>query len=341
MDIVTHKGVDYKKATLVAKEFGYTTDYIGQLCRAEKVDARLVGRAWYVNTDSLEEHKKSRYKADFEARVAAKDPLHTIEEDQKETTSVPIGQPTKVEPVLKNKTVRMTRHFKDGFVTVPVNYVPDEGDLMPSVAKVTVTQSEEVAQERPRPKPVQVRIPKRKQSKPTVMRPEELPEVLLKGKLSVEEAQVTPPVTGELRQGAATEPKRLKVRKDRKKSVKKSPAKRYNPKNKSKVMVTPAGSDHKVQTISLHKWSEKTTSKQFAPTSVQEKTAKRRKNVSRRPRREEEGRSKGLKRYLVMIILLLSIFIAFLALTLRVDYDISDGSGSNALQFELPDFSNF
>ena len=54
MDVITHNGVSYKKATAVAKEFGYTTDYIGQLCRAKKIDARLVGRAWYVNVADLE-----------------------------------------------------------------------------------------------------------------------------------------------------------------------------------------------------------------------------------------------------------------------------------------------
>ncbi|KKT75025.1 MAG: hypothetical protein UW71_C0009G0015, partial [Parcubacteria group bacterium GW2011_GWB1_44_7] len=38
--------------------FGYTQDYVGQLCRSEKVDARRIGRTWYVCEKSILEHKK-------------------------------------------------------------------------------------------------------------------------------------------------------------------------------------------------------------------------------------------------------------------------------------------
>jgi len=41
-----------------AKFGGYTKDYIGQLCRGGKLEARMVGRSWYVSIDSLVEHKK-------------------------------------------------------------------------------------------------------------------------------------------------------------------------------------------------------------------------------------------------------------------------------------------
>lgn len=62
MEILTIDGKDYVKASKLAREFGYTSDYIGQLCRAEKVDAQLVGRSWYVHRDSLEDHKEGLYK---------------------------------------------------------------------------------------------------------------------------------------------------------------------------------------------------------------------------------------------------------------------------------------
>lgn len=41
-----------------AKFGGYTKDYVGQLCRGGKLEARMVGRSWYVSIDSLVEHKK-------------------------------------------------------------------------------------------------------------------------------------------------------------------------------------------------------------------------------------------------------------------------------------------
>ena len=66
MDTVTIGKKEYKKATLVARDFGYTKDYLGQLCRGEKVDARLVGRTWYVNPESITEHKKNKQRSNLE-----------------------------------------------------------------------------------------------------------------------------------------------------------------------------------------------------------------------------------------------------------------------------------
>lgn len=37
---------------------GYTQDYLGQLCRQEKVPARMVGRTWYLDSDALFLYKK-------------------------------------------------------------------------------------------------------------------------------------------------------------------------------------------------------------------------------------------------------------------------------------------
>ncbi|MFA6273151.1 MAG: hypothetical protein WC673_01515, partial [Candidatus Paceibacterota bacterium] len=49
------KFITSKKAAAL---FGYTQDYVGQLCRGEKVDARRVGRTWYVSEKSILEHKR-------------------------------------------------------------------------------------------------------------------------------------------------------------------------------------------------------------------------------------------------------------------------------------------
>lgn len=50
-------GTLYISSKRAAKELRYTKDYVGQLCRARKVDAKLVGRTWYVNRDALYEHR--------------------------------------------------------------------------------------------------------------------------------------------------------------------------------------------------------------------------------------------------------------------------------------------
>ena len=63
MEVLELRGKKYVKASSIARELGYTSDYVGQLCRAEKVDAQLVGRSWYVQEDSIRNHKSTRYRS--------------------------------------------------------------------------------------------------------------------------------------------------------------------------------------------------------------------------------------------------------------------------------------
>lgn len=57
MEVLILDGKSYVKASKAAKELGYATDYVGQLCRGGKVDAHLIGRTWYVNKEDLGTHK--------------------------------------------------------------------------------------------------------------------------------------------------------------------------------------------------------------------------------------------------------------------------------------------
>lgn len=54
-------GVDYVPLKIAAAQTGYEKNYLGQLCRAGKVNGRLVGRNWYVNLESLEKHTSLDY----------------------------------------------------------------------------------------------------------------------------------------------------------------------------------------------------------------------------------------------------------------------------------------
>lgn len=63
MEEISVNGEIYIKASVLAKNFGYTADYVGQLCRSGQVKATLVGRSWYVNEDSIREHRKGRYRS--------------------------------------------------------------------------------------------------------------------------------------------------------------------------------------------------------------------------------------------------------------------------------------
>lgn len=46
-------GKAYVSSVRASQLTGYTTDYIGQLCRASRADCKLVGRTWYVEQASL------------------------------------------------------------------------------------------------------------------------------------------------------------------------------------------------------------------------------------------------------------------------------------------------
>lgn len=58
MNELYFKGEKYISSRRAAQLTGYTKDYVGQLCRGGKVEARLVGRNWYVHEASITEHKK-------------------------------------------------------------------------------------------------------------------------------------------------------------------------------------------------------------------------------------------------------------------------------------------
>ena len=62
METLEHNGATYVKVSVLAKRFNYTNDYIGQLCRQGKVEAKLVGRSWFVRESSLLEHGSDRLK---------------------------------------------------------------------------------------------------------------------------------------------------------------------------------------------------------------------------------------------------------------------------------------
>ncbi len=62
-ETLTIADTTFISSTRAAELYGYTKDYIGQLCRANKVEAQLIGRSWYVSSDSLRKHKLSVHHA--------------------------------------------------------------------------------------------------------------------------------------------------------------------------------------------------------------------------------------------------------------------------------------
>ncbi len=57
MDELVIEDKKYLSSKKAAKLTGYAKDYVGQLCREGKVEARLVGRNWYVLESSIMDHR--------------------------------------------------------------------------------------------------------------------------------------------------------------------------------------------------------------------------------------------------------------------------------------------
>lgn len=137
MQTVSVNGDVYTKASVLAKRFGYTADYIGQLCRANKVDAQLIGRSWYVNEFSLQNHKDSRYEA-----LRGNDIISKISVNQAPTATL---EKPAIRPSLSKKTFRSfpqsvetqwEKHLS--MQSSPTTYEADTGDLFPKSMKPIV-----------------------------------------------------------------------------------------------------------------------------------------------------------------------------------------------------------
>jgi len=175
METVVLDGTQYIKASVAAKRFKYTSDYIGQLCRAKKIDARLVGRTWFVNPDSIIEHKDNKFSS-----------VKTKPEKKNVETSDITSETKEISSVLKSKTARaiLTRSpGTDLTRSLIVNYEPDEESLIPKINKKEEPKSKNVV--------VKVNGSKNIRVKGGVVRnttkfiADELPEVALSGKLKI------------------------------------------------------------------------------------------------------------------------------------------------------------
>ncbi|MCB9816274.1 hypothetical protein H6786_02650 [Candidatus Nomurabacteria bacterium] len=176
METVVFDGVAYIKASHAAKEFKYTSDYIGQLCRAKKIDARLVGRTWFVNPESLVEHKRNRHsqlvKKDREEQkqdIASKTKIH-----RKSVPAVLTPKTVKVSKTTVNKMGQRER-------SLAVAYEPDEEALLPSLTRKVPKPPRRIRIEHANATRIHIAAEKTT----SVFAADPLPEVSLSGSLTV------------------------------------------------------------------------------------------------------------------------------------------------------------
>ena len=119
MDVLTLGEKKYVKASVIARELGYTADYVGQLCRSGKVDAKLFGRSWYVYKDSIGEHKSTRYRSTQAKSVQA--------------VKIHIAESTSEDSPKRDHNASM--FYAHNSQKPSPRYVSDEAPLMPDTVK--------------------------------------------------------------------------------------------------------------------------------------------------------------------------------------------------------------
>lgn len=134
MDTVVLDGVQYVKASVAAKQFRYTSDYVGQLCRNKKVAARLVGRTWFVNVESLQQHKRTRHQKKTSLRSSEESNTVTVHTSTKKVATKKV----KVVPKLKSATLKQLSEQAAKNTSerkLHVFYEPDDESLLPVLHK--------------------------------------------------------------------------------------------------------------------------------------------------------------------------------------------------------------
>ncbi|MDO8591033.1 MAG: hypothetical protein Q7R65_03595, partial [bacterium] len=129
-------GKEYISAKEAAVIAGYTSDYVGQLCRGGKIESRMVGRAWFVSKISILKHKESNFSQNaskiFKLISKNESPSTKI---VKENLSAPVvsenilSSASRDDLILQTKNeVISTENIRDSLVS--------ENDSLPLISKV-------------------------------------------------------------------------------------------------------------------------------------------------------------------------------------------------------------
>ena len=103
----------YIPAKDAASLTGYSKDYIGQLCRGNKVLAKRIGHTWYVSEESIIEYKNTPTDFDFARNLRVKAPLTN--------STIPTVVDEKIENVVVNNEI--VSHKED--VSTPTSVISE------------------------------------------------------------------------------------------------------------------------------------------------------------------------------------------------------------------------
>lgn len=161
MDELTIGDKMYISSKRAAKITGYAKDYVGQLCREGRVEARLVGRNWYVLESSIREHRFGEENSKNQNAVtdASAQPAATLSESdsswsapryEAETPEMVPPLIQRPEPVAARKVVSdMQNAWQEWFTTQksPTETLPDDSQEFDESSLTAPAEEPEEAQE--------------------------------------------------------------------------------------------------------------------------------------------------------------------------------------------------
>ena len=115
MEVLVLDGKSYVKASKAARDLGYATDYVGQLCRTGQVDAHLIGRTWYVDQEQLGTHRVEKKRM---SRAKAREQAKKL--------------------IIAQRGTLVSMKSKRGSKNIAISYEGDESPLIPETRKLSI-----------------------------------------------------------------------------------------------------------------------------------------------------------------------------------------------------------
>ena len=121
METLEIDGITYQRVSSAARENGYTADYVGQLCRARKINAKLVGRTWYVEKEAIGGHKRSKVRSN--SSKTKESLIAELKVHSESNTSTPVS----MHPLFAAPT------YRQRLMETEVKYETDVDHLIPTL----------------------------------------------------------------------------------------------------------------------------------------------------------------------------------------------------------------
>ena len=138
MDSLEIDGKAYISARRAAKEHGYVADYIGQLIRAGKLVGKKVGRAWYVDVESLDAYIRTSYTESSQFGTSAAESAAGLPAEAAPTPQQPELAKTDLQEEAEAETaVAAAPDTRERSTYELLRYIPEEEPPLPKLSEAS------------------------------------------------------------------------------------------------------------------------------------------------------------------------------------------------------------